>query len=506
MQIVRMTLLFGALVFTCRCVEAQTEKAADCFVIRVVDDVTGRGVPMVELKTVNDIRLYSDSAGVVAFSEPGLMDQTVYFHVSSHGYEFPKDGFGFRGKRLQIQPGGSATLRIKRTNIAQRIYRVTGAGIYRDSLLAGNPVPIKRPAINGQVLGSDSVVNTIYNGKVYWFWGDTNRPSYPLGNYDVPGAVSSLPSDGGLDPEVGVDLEYFVDEQGFAKPMAKMPGQGPTWITGLVTMDEPGGRQSMFASFVKIRPPLDVYERGLAKFDDETNQFQKDVAFNMNSPVYPDGHPFKHFDNGIEYVYFATPFPLARVRATPNDLRDLTRYESYTCLKEGSRDGSIEVERQNGKPVFGWKKNTIAYTPKLQAQLINSGQIEAEDGLFQLADENGKSVTMHGGSVYWNDYRKRWIMIGVQHFGTSLLGEVWYAESTELTGPWTNAKKIVTHEKYSFYNPKQHPMFDKDGGRVIFFEGTYTNTFSGNEDRTPRYNYNQIMYKLDLSDPRLRLP
>jgi len=46
-------------------------------------------------------------------------------------------------------------------------------------------------------------------------------------------------------------------------------------------------------------------------------------------------------------------------------------------------------------------------------------------------------------------------------------------------------------------------MFDRDGGRVIFFEATYTNTFSGNPDQTPRYNYNQIMYQLDLSDPRL---
>jgi hypothetical protein len=49
-------------------------------------------------------------------------------------------------------------------------------------------------------------------------------------------------------------------------------------------------------------------------------------------------------------------------------------------------------------------------------------------------------------------------------------------------------------------------MFDKDGGRIIFFEGTYTTTFSGNNDPTPRYDYNQIMYQLDLSDPRLALP
>ena len=49
-------------------------------------------------------------------------------------------------------------------------------------------------------------------------------------------------------------------------------------------------------------------------------------------------------------------------------------------------------------------------------------------------------------------------------------------------------------------------MFDQDGGRLIYFEGTYTHTFSGNDNATPRYDYNQIMYRLDLADPRLNLP
>ena len=35
-------------------------------------------------------------------------------------------------------------------------------------------------------------------------------------------------------------------------------------------------------------------------------------------------------------------------------------------------------------------------------------------------------------------------------------------------------------------------------------EGTYTNTFSGNPCQTPRYEYNQIMYRVDLSDERLK--
>src|SRR6185437_11783093 len=86
------------------------------------------------------------------------------------------------------------------------------------------------------------------------------------------------------------------------------------------------------------------------------------------------------------------------------------------------------------------------------------------------------------------------------------LGEVWYAEADSPLGPWVYARKIVTHDKYSFYNPKQHPMFDKENGRIIYFEGTYTTTFSGNNNPTPRYDYNQVMYRLDLSDRRLNLP
>jgi hypothetical protein len=450
--------------------------AHDHFTIQVVDDVTGRGVPLVELRTVNHLRLYTDSSGIVAFDEPGLMDQEVFFHVSSHGYEYPQDRFGYQGKRLKIRPGGKAKLKIKRVNIAQRLYRMTGAGIYRDSVLVGEPVPIEQPLLNAQVLGSDSVVNEIYNGKIYWFWGDTNRSSYPLGNFHVPGAVSQLPGMGGLDPDVGVNLDYFVDEMGFAKPTAEMPGSGPTWINGLVTLKESDGREHLFTTYAKVKPPLSIYERGLARFNDDTSQFDKWVSFDMDAPAFPRGHPLTHQDNGIKYVYFADPFPVVRVPATSISLRDLAQYEVYTCLKKGCREDSIAVDKKNGHAVFRWKTDTIPFTPKLQAKLIRQGLIRPEEGLFQLFDQNGKPVVMHGGSTYWNDYRKRWIMIGVEFFGTSLLGEVWYAESENLVGPWKNARKIATHQKYSFYNPKQHPMLDKEDGRVVFFEGTYTIT------------------------------
>ena len=36
-----------------------------------------------------------------------------------------------------------------------------------------------------------------------------------------------------------------------------------------------------------------------------------------------------------------------------------------------------------------------------------------------------------------------------------------------------------------------------------FFEGTYTAEFADKPEPTPRYNYNQMLYRLDLDDPAL---
>jgi hypothetical protein len=478
------------------------------FAITIVDEQTGRGVPLVELRTVNNLLFVTDSNGIVAFHEPGLMDRDVFFHVRSHGYEFANDGFGFAGKMLHTTPGGNAKLSIKRINIAERLYRVTGAGIYVDSQLVGEKWPDQKWLLNAQVVGSDSVVTAVYRGKLHWFWGDTNRASYPLGNYQVPGATSFLPSKGpkGHDPEQGVELTYYVDKNGFAKQTMPMMGKGPTWMTTLIPLtDREGeGKERLYASFVKIEGSLTVYARGLAVWNDDKQEFVKLADVDMKAPIFPQGHAFIH--DG--HVYFAHPYPLTRVRATAEAFAKVEQYECYSCLKEGSRLDDAQIDRDaDGKARYAWKKNTPAIGPAEQAKLIRAGKLNMNEALLRLRDrDTGKPVTAHAGSVYWNENRKRWIMIATEHSGTSLLGEVRYAEAESPTGPWNWTVKIVTHDKYSFYNPKQHPYFDKDGGRTIFFEGTYSHSFSGNPEQTPRYDYNQIMYKLDLSDSRLSLP
>jgi len=85
------------------------------------------------------------------------------------------------------------------------------------------------------------------------------------------------------------------------------------------------------------------------------------------------------------------------------------------------------------------------------------------------------------------------------------MGEIWYAEGDTPTGPWVFAKKVVSHNQY-FYNPVHHPYFDQKEGKTIYFEGTYTNIFNANPVIKPRYEYNQLMYRLSLEDPRLFLP
>src|ERR1700733_14173671 len=98
--------------------ERQADQTGDhaesrVFRIHVVEEGTGRGVPLVELKTVNQIRYVTDSNGIVAFDEPGLFNRKVFFSITSHGYEVEKDGLGYRGKALDVSHGGSADIGIR---------------------------------------------------------------------------------------------------------------------------------------------------------------------------------------------------------------------------------------------------------------------------------------------------------------------------------------------------------------------------------------------------------
>jgi hypothetical protein len=507
--------LFGWLLFwgLLGAVQARAE-TVPYFAIELVDEQTRRGVPMVELQTTSNIRLYTDSNGLIAFYEPGLMNRKVWFEVSAHGYEFAADGFGLRGVSLEIKPGATAQLRIKRLNIAERLYRITGQGIYRDSILLGRKAPILEPLLNGSVTGQDGILTAIYQGKIYWFYGDTSRLSYGLGNFAMTGATSELPEK--IDPARGLDLKYFLAEDGFTKRMAPCEGEGVVWLGGLVVLPDRQGQQRMLAWFQRRRGLGAVLENGFMVYNDGKAQFEKLKDLPVDPPLVPQGYPLEVKTGSTSYIYFTAPYPALRVKADWESYLDLNAYESFTCLRAGTTyagTNQTQLERDNsGRLVWGWKRGTSPLKPQEQEELIAAGLMKPAESPLRLRDpDSGKVILLNSCSCFWNEYRRRYILIACEVLGATVLGEIWYSEAEHPEGPWGYGRKIITHankkgDAHDFYNPTQHPFFDQQGGRVIYLEGSYVNTFSGNPHPTPYYEYNQIMYRLDLADPRLKLP
>jgi len=483
------------------------------FGIEVVDQDTGRGVPMVELQTTSNIRLYTDSSGLGAFYEPGLMNRKVWFAVSSHGYEFAPDGFGLRGVSLLTKPGKIEQLKIKRINIAERLYRITGEGVYRDTVLLGRKPPVSEPLVNAGVTGQDGILTAVYRRKLYWLYGDTSRLSYGLGNFAMTGATTPPPEK--LDPSRGFGLNYFTNQDGFVRAMAPRPGEGVVWLAGLVVLPDASGQERMVAWFQRRRGLGAVLENGFVVYNDQKDVFEEIKSGPVDPPLYPIGYPAWVKKNGTDYLYFTAPYPALRVKADWPSYLDLAAYEGYTCLKPGTHFSGKESTQldhgSDGKLVWAWKRETPPLTAKEQEQLITAGKMKRDESPFRLQDAAGKQVLLNNCSCFWNSYRKRYVMIASEVLGATVLGEVWYSEADQPEGPWVYARKIITHankqgDAHDFYNPTQHPFFDQEGGRVIYLEGSYVNTFSGNPHPTPYYEYNQIMYRLDLADPRLRLP
>lgn len=454
--------------------------------IHVVDDATGSGVPLMELRTVSEQRFVSDNAGWIALSDPDLLGQTAWFHVSGPGYEVAKDGFGYAGLRLCPLAGGVVEIRVRRTQPAERLGRQTGRGRFRDSLLLGKTVP-PEPENPFPVTGQDSVQAVPFGKGIFWLWGDTSVVSYPLGNFHTTCAVSnSVPDERG-----GFRFRYFTDQSDPGRLRRMMPrdGNGVVWMQGLVNVPDKEGRETLVAHWGRFPGLAPVIEQGIAVFRAEDQTFQSVAGVPKEETWrFPRGHAVREGD----WIYFASPLPHTRVRA---DLGDLSNPESYEAL------WFDPVARR-----WTWQREHAPTTQKEEADLLKAGTVAAADARFDLRDPAGNAVAMHGGSVRWNAHRQRWIFLGVATGGKdapSFLGEVWYAESRSPDGPWSRTVKVASHPRYSFYNPVHHSFMDQRNGQIIHFEGTWSAEFSGNPLKTPRYDYNQILYRLDLNHPGL---
>ena len=489
--------------------------------IQVVDEENGRPIPLAELETVNGLRFVTDNAGRIAFHEPGLMDTEIYFSVKSHGYTYAKDGFGFSGVKLTPLAGKVSTIKLHRNNIAVRLCRLTGEGLFRDSQLLGYKFPNGLTANQGRVAGQDSVQATIYENKVVWLCGDTQRIDYPLGLYRTAGATTPLFAPD-QDLSQGISYQYLVDlKTNFARAMMPLPerSQGVIWIFGLFVVPDSDGKERLLGHYSRREGLHTEFEQGIAMFDDDTSEFRSITQFPLEDTWrHPTGHPILHKAEGKTWILFGSPCPNVRVPATMESVLDPSQYEAFTC-EHLDKDGHRELNSEfDGTPRWRWQRDLPPVDSETERRWVDQQKLTAEHTRFlptnvpsslQGAFTTGKpqsdsTVILHRGSVRWNAFRQKWIMIAGQiHGHESMLGEVWYSEAKDPCGPFRRAVKIATHDKQTFYNVCQHAFLDQQDGKVIFFEGTYTNDFSGNPDKTPRYNYNQVLYQLNLDDPKL---
>jgi hypothetical protein len=426
--------------------------------IEVIERGSGWPVPLVELRTTHSLRFVSDNNGVIACDSPELMGREVWFDVIGHGYETKKDGFGLRGVRLKPEPGKTLKVEVDRRNIAKRLGRITGAGIFAESQKLGRELDWKESG----VFGCDSVQNSVHRGKMFWAWGDTTMPNYPLGIFDASSATTSIQPLKSFEPPVHLRFNYFTDANGRARGVAKIPGTGPTWLISYVSLPDKYGDPRLVSTYNKIKPPLDAYELGLCVWNEKSSNFERarvlwEKSSGKPKPIYPNGHPsFWKDQQGKDWLLFGNPLPTFRCPATFEAWQDSSTWE--------------ELKPQSN---------------------------------FVAAD--GKRVKPHTGHIEWNGFRKRWVTVFMEAFGKpSVFGELWYAEADSPLGPWGKAVKVLTHENYTFYNPRLHPEFTATNSAMLIFEGTFTSDFADKPQLSPRHNYNQVLYRLDLDDPALK--
>ncbi len=433
--------------------------------IEVIEKGSDWPVPLVELRTTGNQRFVTDNAGVIAIDQPELMGREVWFAVRGHGYEVPADGFGYRGVRLTPKPGKTLRVEVTRTTIAKRLGRLTGAGLFTHSQRLGG----ERTWRESGVVGADSVQVAVHNGKRFWLWGDTTLHHYPLGIFHSSSATTARKPIAAFKPPIRLSFDYFRDKKtGRPRGVAKLPGTGPTWLSAYVSLPDKSGKHRLVATYMKIKPPLEAYEWGLCVWDDAAERFDRHKVIwtksdtSRNPPPLPKGHPVLWTDkSGKRWVLFGDPLPTLRCPATFEAWQDPSAWET------------IEPQKT-----------------------------------FRAAND-GRAVhphrSTHSGSVAWHPWRQKWVTVFMEKFGQpSAFGELWYAEADAPTGPWGPAVKVLSHDNYTFYNPRIHADWSSPDSPALIFEGTYTAQFANKPEPTPGYDYNQVLYRLDLDDERLK--
>lgn len=479
------------------------------FVLRFIDPQNKRAIPLVELESENGQRWVSDNDGHISIFAPDLNGKNVRLRLRGHGYVTRTvDFWGQQSVNALIQPGEYQEVSLWRTQPARRLYRITGSGRYNHTILAGRSPSFNHNLLPGQVIGQDSLICVPWKGRLWHFYGDT------LGvnsfNFSASCATVPMPDQGGFDPRTGIPLEYLVDENGFAARMIETGKPGFTWIEYVLPVLIEN-REWLLAKYVQHKTLDEVGDAGFALMNEKSGRF-KIVKRLPDRTHHKCTHPvpvrYKQKKNFLLFPWELTATDFTAITNSKEHLY-FSCLKTAKTIKSGKDTISIDnrtffVEKdKGGQIIYRWQKNVPPVSTAIQRQLLEKGLLKPNESLFAPIEiESGKRVFSFNGAIAWNSFKNRWIMINQGNRP----GEIIYSEADTPTGPWAFASKVCSFDDYNFYNPLLHPWYDRDGGREIFFEGTFTNYFSPSTSKVPEADYNQVMFNLDLDDSRLILP
>ena len=423
------------------------------FRINVVDAESGWPVPLVQFTTGNGLVFASDNAGTVAVDEPDLYGRRVRFSVEGHGYGIGPDPHKPGSVVYQVEPGAAVTLKMKRNQLAKRLGRIGGTGLFAESRKFGEHLDKKD---QGEV-GRDSVQCRPYKGKLFWLWGDTSMQDYAIGIFNTTAAYTPNPAfPKNAKPPIYPPYDQIRQENGRVRGTIKAQGSGPIWVFGLIDLKDKAGNDHLGGAWSQIAGSGEPYKRGLCEWNDKTQNFDvtltlMDKEKGVVPEFFPDPNAVHWKDpSGKKWLLYGFPFPHHRIPDSYEAWRDTNTWEK-----------------------IDWS------------------------GREQIATyKDGKKFEAVVGQMMWNSTIKKYVGICMQKWN---LGALCYIEADSPFGPWTNGQQIVFHHNYTFYNPIIHVEYGPDVPYIIF-EGTYTDTFTSNANPTPRYNYTQTLYRLDLKD------
>ncbi len=253
-----------------------------------------------------------------------------------------------------------------------------------------------------------------YRGKLRWFWGDTNRLSYPLGIYRMAGATSEIPA-ANADLRQPIRLNYFVDKTGFARNMAELPDpKGVVWLDGVAVVPNESGTEKMVARYQRRNGLAELYDQGMMIYDDQADLLRvqhRSAIRTIGGCSMLSRSPCTK--TVVDWLMFGNPFPVTRVRKNLKHVLDLEQYESWSCMKPGDDPKTAKPLRDpSGKLDYAWRKGPPV-TQQVEKRWLSEGVIKPTETRYMPVDIQARNrrIELHNGNTRWNSHLKKWVTI-----------------------------------------------------------------------------------------------